>query len=193
MDRVERAQFGGNVRYGVTNNLILDGTFRPDFAEVESDATQLQYDPRQAIQYPEKRPFFLEGIDQFSVPNNIIYTRQISAPIGAVKLTGKMGDFDVAYLGALDDEGNPFAGGAGHPLFNVLRTQTDVGEASQIGFVATDKEDGGSFNRVVGADARVTWDKMYSLAVQGAASSSRVNTPFISDAHSKKFSSRQVR
>jgi hypothetical protein len=181
IDRVERPQFGGNIRYGVTNNLILDGTFRPDFAEVESDATQLQYDPRQAIQYPEKRPFFLEGIDQFNVPNNIIYTRQISAPIGAVKLTGKIGNFDVAYLGALDDEGNPFAAGAGHPLFNVVRTQTDIGEASQIGFVATDKEDGGSFNRVVGADTRVTWDKIYSLAVQGAASASRVNTPFISD------------
>ena len=43
-------------------------------------------------------------------------------------------------------------------------------------FVATDKEDGGSFNRVVGVDARFTWDKIYSLAMQGAASSERVNT-----------------
>ena len=113
---MERPQFGGNVRWGMTHNLTLHGTFRPDFAEVESDATQLQYDPRQAIQYPEKRPFFLEGIDQFNVPNNVIYTRQISAPIGAVKLTGKVGNFNVAYLGALDDEGNPFAaGGLGTP------------------------------------------------------------------------------
>jgi len=178
---VERPQFGGNVRYGVTNNLTLDGTFRPDFAEVESDATQLQYDPRQAVQYPEKRPFFLDGIDQFSAPNNLIYTRQILAPIGATKLTGKVGSFNVAYLGALDDEGNPFAGGTGHPLFNVLRTLTDLGEASQIGLVATDKEDGGSFNRVGGIDTRFTWDKIYSLAVEGAASDSRVNTPFIND------------
>ncbi len=168
IERVERPQFGGNVRWGVTPNLTFAGTFRPDFAEVESDATQLQYDPRQAIQYPEKRPFFLEGIDQFSVPNNVIYTRQISAPIGAVKLTGKVGDFNVAYLGALDDEGNPFAAGGGHPMFNVLRTLTDVGEASQIGFVATDKEDGGSFNRVVGVDTRFTWDKIYSTGDAGS-------------------------
>ena len=178
---VERPQFGGNVHYGVTNNVILDGTFRPDFAEVESDATQLQYDPRQALQYPEKRPFFLDGIEQFSVPNNLIYTRQIEAPIGATKLTGKVGDFNVAYLGALDDEGNPFAGGSGHPLFNVVRALADVGEASQIGFVATDKEEGGSFNRVVGVDTRVTWDRIYSLGVQGAASAERVITPFVSD------------
>jgi hypothetical protein len=178
---VERPQFGGNVRYGLTNNLTLDGTFRPDFAEVESDATQLQYDPRQAIQYPEKRPFFLEGIDQFSAPNNLIYTRQIEAPIGAAKLTGKIGDFNIAYLGALDDEGNPFAGGVGHPLFNVVRTLTDIGESSQIGFVATDKEEGGSFNRVVGVDTRFTWDKMYSLALQAAGSDSRVITPYVTD------------
>ena len=178
---VERPQLGGNLHFGLANNAVLDATFRPDFAEVESDATQLRYDPRQALQYPEKRPFFLDGIEQFNVPNNLIYTRQIEAPIGATKLTGKIGNFNVAYLGALDDEGNPFAAGSGHPLFNVLRTLTDVGESSQIGFVATDKEDGGSFNRVVGLDTRVTWNRIYSLAVQGAGSENRTNTPFISD------------
>ncbi len=178
---VERPQLGGNVRYGVTNNLVLDGTFRPDFAEVESDVTQLQYDPRQAVQYPEKRPFFLDGIDQFSVPNNLIYTRQVVAPIGAAKLTGKIGDLNVAYLGALDDEGNPSVGGGGHPLFNVLRSLTDIGEASQVGFTFTDKELGGSYNRVAGVDTRFTWNKIYSLALQAAGSVERLNTPFIAD------------
>ena len=32
------AQVGGNVRWGITNNLTLTGTAKPDFAEVESDA-----------------------------------------------------------------------------------------------------------------------------------------------------------
>jgi hypothetical protein len=173
---VERPQFGGNVRYGLTNNLTLDGTLRPDFAEVESDATVLKYDPRQAVQYPEKRPFFLDGIEQFNVPNNIIYTRQILAPIGAVKLTGKVGNVNLAYLGALDDEGSPSVGGFGHPTFGVLRMLSDVGEASQVGVVATDKEIGGSYNRVAGVDARFTWDKIYSLALQGAASDTRTLT-----------------
>ncbi len=178
---VQRPEFGGNVRYGVTNNLTLDGTFRPDFAEVESNVTQLSYDPRLALQYPEKRPFFLDGIDQFNVPNNLIYTRDVVAPIGAVKLTGEIGHTNVAYLGALDDEGNPFAGGAGHPLFNVLRTLTDVGEASQIGLTVTDKETGGSYNRVAGVDTRFTWNKIYSVALQGAGSVERVNTPYVND------------
>src|SRR5206468_2095983 len=34
-----RPQFGVNLRYGVTNNLTMSGTVRPDFAEVESDAS----------------------------------------------------------------------------------------------------------------------------------------------------------
>src|SRR5581483_2602956 len=101
---VERPQFGGNVRWGITNNLLLNGTYRPDFAEVESDATQLVLDPRNAVQYPEKRPFFLDGLEQFNTPNTLIYTRQIEAPIAASKLTGKVGHISLAYLGAIDEE-----------------------------------------------------------------------------------------
>ena len=55
----DRPAFGGNIRWGITNNLTLNGTYRPDFAEVESDATKIQLDPRYAVSYPEKRPFFL--------------------------------------------------------------------------------------------------------------------------------------
>lgn len=170
---VERPQFGGNVRWGITNNLTLNGTYRPDFAEVESDATQLVFDPRNAIYYTEKRPFFLDGLEQFNAPNNLIYTRRIEAPIGATKLTGKLGNVGIAYLGAQDDEGSVAAGGGGHPVFNVLRVLGDVGSSSQIGAVATDKEAGGSFNRVAGVDARFTFADVYSFAVQGAESSTR--------------------
>jgi hypothetical protein len=170
---VERPQFGANVRWGVTNNLTLNATYRPDFAEVESDATQLVIDPRNAVSYPEKRPFFLDGLEQFNTPNNLIYTRQIQAPIGAAKLTGKIGDASVAYLGAVDDE----ASGAGlngrHPLFNVLRLQEDVGESSIVGVALTDKEQGGNFSRMAGADARLTFAKIYSLQLQAAGSTTR--------------------
>ena len=33
----QRPAFGGNLRYGITSNLILNGTVNPDFAEVESE------------------------------------------------------------------------------------------------------------------------------------------------------------
>jgi len=170
---VERPQFGSNVRWGVTNNLTLNGTWRPDFAEVESDATQLSLDPRNAVSYPEKRPFFLDGLEQFNTPNNLIYTRQIQAPVGAAKLTGKLGDASVAYLGAVDDESSGTGLNGRHPQFNVLRLQEDVGERSIVGVALTDKEQGGNFSRLASADARLTFAKIYSLQLQAAGSTTR--------------------
>jgi hypothetical protein len=67
----------------------LNGTVRPDFAEVESDAGQVVSDPRQTLFFPEKRPFFLEGAEQFSTPGGLIYTRRIASPLGAVKSPGR--------------------------------------------------------------------------------------------------------
>jgi hypothetical protein len=173
---VQRPQLGTNVRWGVTNNLTLNATYRPDFAEIESDATQLALDPRNAVSYPEKRPFFLDGLEQFSTPNNLIYTRRIQSPIGASKLTGKIGDVSVAWLGAVDDEGSVAAGGGGHPSFDVLRLQKDVGERSLVGVALTDKESGGSHSRLASADARLTFAKIYSLQLQAAGSSARNGT-----------------
>jgi hypothetical protein len=170
---VGRPQFGGNVRWGITPSLLLNGTYRPDFAEVESDATQIVFDPRVAVQYPEKRPFFLDGLEQFNTPNNLIYTRDITAPIAATKLTGKMGDVSLAYLGAIDQE--DFGGGltGGHPAFDVFRAREDFAQGSEIGAVITDKEAGGSFNRMAGVDSRITFDKIYTLNLQAAGSSTR--------------------
>ena len=62
-------QVGGRVQWGITNTLTLNGAVNPDFAEVESDAGQFVIDPRQALYFPEKRPFFLEGLDAFNTPH----------------------------------------------------------------------------------------------------------------------------
>src|SRR3954465_10315921 len=91
-----RPELGGNVRWGVTPNLTMNGTVNPDFSQVEADASQFTYDPRAALFFAEKRPFFLEGAELFSTPNNLIYTRQIAAPVTAVKLTGKAAGTHVA-------------------------------------------------------------------------------------------------
>jgi len=168
----DRPAFGANVRWGITNNLTLNGTYRPDFAEVESDATKLQLDPRNAVSYPEKRPFFLDGLEQYNTPNNLIYTRAIEAPIAAAKVTGKIGGVTIAYLGAQDQEDSS-ATGAGHPIYNILRLWTDVGAASQIGGALTDKEQGGAFNRMGSVDARFAFAKVYTFLAQAATSFTR--------------------
>ena len=54
------------MRWGVTSNLTLNGTVNPDFSQIEADASQFTFDPRSAIFFPEKRPFFLDGLEQFT-------------------------------------------------------------------------------------------------------------------------------
>ncbi len=168
-----RPQLGGNVRWGVTNNLTLNGTIKPDFSQVESDAGQFRYDPRQALFFPEKRPFFLEGIEQFTTPSNLIYTRRIAQPVAAAKLTGKISGTDIALLSAIDDPTSSF-NGTDHPLFEILRVQRDLGTQSRLGLAYTDKEEGASYNRVADVDGRLVFGSIYSLTGQLAGSSTRL-------------------
>jgi hypothetical protein len=172
-------RFGVNVRWGVTTDLTLNGTVRPDFAEVESDAGQLVTDPRQALFFPEKRPFFLESLEQFAVPGNLIYTRRILSPVAAAKLTGKVAGLNLGYLGAVDDTAGSFDLQS-HPIYNILRVQRDFGRASRAGLVYTDKEDGAGSNRLLGGDARLVLGPRYSLQLQGAMSrTARPGTPVL--------------
>lgn len=169
-----RPTAGGNVRWGVTNNLTLNGTVNPDFSQVEADAGQISFDPRAALYFAEKRPFFLDGLEQFSVPSNLIYTRRIVQPVVATKLTGKVGSTEIALLSAVDAQ-SASASGRDNPVFNIVRLQRDVGAQSRLGMMYTDRVDGGNSNRVLEADGRVVWDTIYSLQFQAAVSATGAN------------------
>src|SRR2546421_12472687 len=155
-------QVGGNVRWGVSDNLTLNGTVKPDFSQVESDAGQLAFDPRQALFFPEKRPFFLEGSELFQVPQNLIYTRRIVQPIAAGKLTGTSFRTDLGPLAAVDQK-VPAATGSGNPIFNILRAQRSLGRGSRVGLVYTDRIDGGDYNRVAEVDSPLVFKEIYGL------------------------------
>ncbi len=165
----ERPKFGANVKWGITNNLTLNGTLRPDFAEVESDAGQFVFDPRASLYFSEKRPFYLEGSEQFETPGNLVYTRRILAPVVATKLTGKIAGTSVAFLSAVDDT-IASTTRHDHPLFNILRLKRDLGSASRVGVILTDREDGDRSNRVGGGDFRFVFNKIYSISAVSAVS-----------------------
>ena len=167
-----RPQLGGNVRWGVTNNLTLNATAKPDFAEVESDAGQIALDPRQALYFAEKRPFFLDGLDQFSVPHNLIYTRRIVSPDGAAKLTGKVAGTSLGVLSAVDA---PTAPGADRAVYNIVRAQRDLGGQSRLGMAYTDRVLGANYNRVADVDGRAVFGKVYSASFQTAESFDRTS------------------
>jgi hypothetical protein len=165
-----RPEVGMNLRWGITPNLTMNGTVNPDFSQVESDAGQFSFDPRQALFFPEKRPFFLDGIEQFATLNNLIYTRRVVAPLAAAKITGKVsGRTNLALLSAVDDAALS-ASGNDHPVFNILRLQQDVGEKSRAALVYTDRVEPGRSNRVIGSDARFVWKDIYTMTLQGAVS-----------------------
>ncbi|HJU73542.1 MAG TPA: DUF5916 domain-containing protein [Gemmatimonadaceae bacterium] len=163
--------YGLNLKYGVTNNLVLNGTVNPDFSQVEADVGALQFDPRSAVFFPERRPFFLEGISNFQVQNNLIYTRRIAQPDVAVKLTGKALGTNLALLSAMDDKRQSRALEPNErPRYNVLRLSRDLGSQSRMGLVYTDRMDGSDYNRVAGLDGRLVFKELYSAAFQYAHS-----------------------
>ncbi len=160
-------EIGVNVRWGVTQNLSAAGTVNPDFSQVEADVGQVTVNQRFALFYPEKRPFFLEGLEQFDTPNTLIYTRQIQNPTGGAKLIGKVGGTGVAYIGAVDDNGGTTAQ---HPIVNLLRLRRDLGASSTVGLAYTDRFVETAWNRVFGIDARVIWKKIWFSDAQIAGS-----------------------
>src|SRR5438874_1356864 len=164
-----RPDVGGNVRWGVTPNLTLNATVNPDFSQVEADATQFQIDPRQALFFPEKRPFFLDGVEFFQTPNNLVYSRRIVDPVAAVKLTGKAAGTNIAVMSAVDDASQSADGGS-NPFFTIARVQRDIGGASRLGGVYTARRENGASNQVAGADAHLVWNKIYSFDAQAAFS-----------------------
>jgi hypothetical protein len=83
---------GADLNVGLTSNLTLSATVNPDFGQVEADPAVVNLSAFETF-YPEKRPFFNEGLDIFRFPillgdgdganEQLFYTRRIGrAPQG---------------------------------------------------------------------------------------------------------------
>lgn len=161
-------RLGGNVRWAIGSNFVMNGTVRPDFSQVEADATQIAADQRFALFYPERRPFFVEGVDQFNAPNTLVYTRTIVRPEAAAKVTGKVGRTDVALLAAVDD---PSTTGTGErPRVGIVRIRRGFGSQSTGGVLYSERVGGGRANRVFDADMRYLFGGRYFAEFQGVVS-----------------------
>jgi hypothetical protein len=157
-------EIGATARLGFTN-ISVDATVNPDFSQVEADAGQVTVNERFALFVTEKRPFFLEGIELFSTPGQLVYTRRIVNPSVGGKVTGKVGPLSVAHLTAVDED---IDDAGRHALFNVARLRRDIGRNSLVGVTFTDRSvlDSAAFNRVASVDARIVFGRMYYLETQ---------------------------
>jgi hypothetical protein len=153
---------GMNVKYGVTSNLTFDFTYNPDFSQIESDRQQIEVNQRFPVQYPELRPFFLEGRDIYQVASpggaTIIHTRTIVDPRFGAKLTGKVGRTSISVLFA-DDEAPGQVSDSSNPAFGKT-AQTVLGRVrydysgSYVGLLFTDREFLDTYSRFGGFDGR---------------------------------------
>jgi Domain of unknown function (DUF5916) len=185
-DAVPHGRAGVDVKYLPNADNALDLTVKPDFSQVESDTAQIATNQRFALFFPEKRPFFLEGVDMFATPIQAVYTRTITDPIMGGRLTGKAAGFRYTALLAEDDGGGSIVlPGATNSSFApadfastvfVGRAKRDMG-LSFVSVLATDREnhDGNGYNRVVGPD--VQWRPSGNDVVSGQVLFSATKTP----------------
>ena len=156
-----------DLKLALTSELTADLAVNPDFAQTEVDQQRVNL-TRFSLFFPEKRQFFIEGGDAMRAginmlhfgppPLELFYSRQIGlaggAPqsiLGGGKLTGKAAGLDVGMLYART---NAIEGAAGE-TFAVGRVRREVMGRSYIGGVVTSREGGGSYNRVLAADANL--------------------------------------
>jgi hypothetical protein len=159
-------KIGADVKYTPNADNVIDGTIRPDFSQIESDTAQIATNQRFALFYPEKRPFFLEGVELLSTPIQAVYTRTITAPDWGGRVTGKLGGVSYTALVANDAGGgsivvpgpasSSLAADDFHSTVFIGRARKDFGGLSFVSMLMTDRESGSDgHNRVVGPDFQV--------------------------------------
>jgi hypothetical protein len=186
--RYDSANFQGkaglDAKYVFHDSLVLDATVNPDFAQVESDDPQNTVNQRFEVFFPEKRPFFLENSNFFEAPliaigtfqTRLVFTRRIADPTFGVRLSGKMGPWNLGFLEADDrspglivPDNDPAHGKRAY--FTVARVSHDIGKQSSIGAMYTDREFQGNFNRVGGLDGTFYLNQNWSASYRGYMSS----------------------
>lgn len=159
----DKADLSLTAKYGITSDLIFDGTINPDFSQVEADAGQIDFNLRFALFFPETRPFFLEGLEKFNFGGHhrsdplreIVHTRTIVDPLVGLKLNGKVGQKNViASLYATDElpDSEGFTDDYAH--FAIFRYKRALAQDSFIGGFYTGRERNSGYNRVYGLDGQ---------------------------------------
>ncbi len=163
-----RLAAGGEAQMRLVNDTWLETTLLTDFAQVDLDDALVNLD-RFPLFYPERRPFFLTGLDVFDFGVSGIlqpfYSRRIGLDqsaravpvIAGVKVYGREGPVSFGLLDTLTDE----PGRVANSLAGRVRVRLDDG-ASYVGAIVVGSQpfledgtyEGASGNHTtVGADA----------------------------------------
>jgi len=174
------SEFGIDLRWGITQDMVLNTTINPDFSQVEADAGQLDVNNTFSLFFPEKRPFFLDGASYFETANfNFVHTRNIATPDYGVKLTGKSDEHSYGVMVANDsntsflvpgNQGSDVATLDDDSNVAIVRYKMDVGERNNIGVLMTQRDASDYNNTLLSVDGSYWFSDIDSLTYQLAKS-----------------------
>lgn len=175
-------------KYGITSRLIFDGTYNPDFSQVEADAGQVDFNLRYALFYPEKRPFFLEGLEKFNFGGYdyndplgaVVHTRTIVDPLLGLKLIGKVGNKDtISSVYALDEL--PAESEEDYAHVGIFRYKRTLTKDSFLGGFYTGRERKSGYNRVFGLDGQLRINQSSIFGFHFFESQTKLNEESLKD------------
>ncbi|MFA7229010.1 MAG: DUF5916 domain-containing protein [Melioribacteraceae bacterium] len=163
------SRIGGGIKYSPSPNFSLDAVINPDFSQIESDAAQISVNSTFALQYDEKRPFFLIGRELLMT--SMYYSRSINDPLAAARINGKSGSLSYLYMNAYDrntlfvipgEEGSNTVGSHLKSLVNIGRLRYEFGDETFIGTQLMAINLDGAHNYVLGIDWNYKfWNNWY--------------------------------
>lgn len=164
-----KGRIGGGIQYAPGPNFSLDAVINPDFSQIETDADQISVNTTFALDYPEKRPFFLTGQDLLQTP--MYYSRSINNPAGAGRIIGKSGALSYLLLAAMDrnttfiipgEEESDTVPSDVQSVASIGRLRYDMGDESYVGGMLLARNLNGGHNYVAGVDwNRRFWNNWY--------------------------------
>lgn len=174
---------GLDIRWGMTQDIVLNATLNPDFSQVEADAGQLDVNNTYSLFYPEKRPFFLDGASYFDTTSfNFVHTRNIADPDGGLKLTGKTDEHSYGLMLANDNntsflmpgnQGSDIATLDEESKVAIARYKMDVGERNNIGALMTHRQSDNYHNTLASLDGTYWLSQNDSIQYQVAQSDTK--------------------
>lgn len=162
---------GVDAKFVIKDSWVLDLTLNPDFSQVESDEPQVTVNERFEVQYPERRPFFVENADFFATDSILLFTRRIIDPEAGLRFTGRSGPWGVGTM-LMNDEAPGLNRLAGHPLngekatIGVLRVFRDLSDQDRVGFTITDRELADGYNLVGSVDGKYRFNQNWVTNVE---------------------------
>jgi len=158
---------GFDLRYNPVSSIGVELTVNPDFATIEGDVERVNL-TRFEMSYPEKRPFFLEGAENYQTRIRQFYSRRIGEIPWGIKVSGKAGKLKINGLVTSSD---PSTAGADvdsgkNATYYVFRINREFKGGSTIGILGANRTYDSENRGSVGLITTLFFTKYFGMTSQ---------------------------